>query len=377
MTDPTPDNPARPDPPAARSSAKSAAATDRGNGRAVLVLAFGGPEGPEDVLPFLRNVTTGRGVPDERLAEVAEQYQLFGGRSPLNDQMRALVAALGPALHERGIPLPVYWGNRNWRPHLADTVAAMAADGITEAAVFATSAYGSYSGCRQYRDDLAAARDAVGPGAPALHKLRLFYNHPGFVDPMADALRVGFGAEPGTRGPVTLERGTRLVASAHSIPTAMATGCDYPRQLAETTRLVVERAELVDADGRAAPADLVFQSRSGPPAVPWLEPDINDHLRVLADQGVDRVVNLPVGFISDHMEVVFDLDTQAARNAAGLGLKWSRVPTVGTDPRFVAMIADLVAERFLDAPRLAVGRDGPWPDECPADHCPAPVRRPR
>ncbi|MFV0260664.1 MAG: ferrochelatase [Acidimicrobiales bacterium] len=346
-------------------------------GRAVLVLAFGGPEGPDDVLPFLRTVTAGRGVPDERLAEVAEQYRLFGGRSPLNDQMRALVAALGPALHRRGIPLPVYWGNRNWRPYLADTVAGMAAEGITEAVVFATSAYGSYSGCRQYRDDITAARATVGPDAPTLHKLRLFYNHPGFIDPMADALRVALGAAPGTTGPLTLPPGTHLVATAHSIPVSMASGCEYPDQLAETTRLVVERAEVVDPDGRPATPDPVFQSRSGPPTVPWLEPDINDHLRILAERGATRVVTLPVGFISDHMEVVFDLDTQAARTAAGLGLKWDRVPTVGTDPRLVAMIADLVAERFLHAPRLAVGRDGPWPDECPAGHCPAPARRPR
>lgn len=334
---------------------------------AVLVLSFGGPEGPDDVLPFLRNVTRGRNVPDERLAVVAEQYGRFGGVSPINGQCRELVAALETELARSGIELPVYWGNRNWHPMLADTVARMAADGIERALVFATSAFGSYSGCRQYREDLERARAEVGPGAPELRKLRLFYNHPGFVDPMASNLRDTVDRRP-DHGPVG-GGPHRLVFTAHSIPESMARSCSYPAQLAEAARLVVERAGLGDVAW-----DLVYQSRSGPPSVPWLEPDVNDHLEALADDGVEAVTLVPIGFISDHMEVLYDLDTQAADTAARLGIDLARVATVGTDPRFVAMIRELVEEQLRSTPRLAIGHDGPWPDDCPADHCLAPAR---
>ena len=346
---------------------------------ALLLLSFGGPEKPDDVLPFLRNVTRGRDVPDDRLAEVAEQYELFGGRSPINDQCRALKAALEADLASNTIDLPVYWGNRNWSPYVTDTVAQMAADGVTRALVFVTSAFGSYSGCRQYREDLARAAAAFGPGSPRLEKLRLYFNHPGFIEPMADNVVEAIASlRAATPQQGAGDQPPRLVFTAHSIPTSMATGCDYEAQFHDAARLVVEAAGL-DAGSKPGGEpgyDLVFQSRSGPPAVPWLTPDVNDHLITLSAGGVERVVLVPLGFVSDHMEVLFDLDTQAAETATRLGLRMVRAATVGTDPRFVTMIRELVAERLDEAPRLALGPLGPWPDECPPDHCPPPQRRP-
>jgi ferrochelatase len=331
---------------------------------AVLVLSFGGPEHPDDVMPFLRNVTRGRNVPDDRLAEVAEQYAMFGGRSPINEHGWRLVAALETQLVEHGFRLPVYFGNRNWHPLVADTVAAMADDGIKRAAVFVTSAFGSYSGCRQYQEDMADARAGVGPRAPLLEKLRLFYNHPGFIEPMASQLRSSLQ----TVADIT---STRVVFTAHSIPVSMAQGCDYRHQLEEAAALIADRS------GRPSPTyDLVYQSRSGPPQVPWLEPDINDHLRAIATSGVEHVVVVPLGFTSDHMEVLFDLDTQAAQTAAELGLGCDRIPTVGVDPTYVAMIVSLIDEVVNGAAPVALGNDGPWPTPCPPDHCPAPARRP-
>lgn len=326
---------------------------------AVLVLSFGGPEGPDDVMPFLRNVTRGRNVPDERLATVAEQYALFGGRSPINDQCRSLIEALTTELADHKIDLPIYWGNRNWHPLLSDTVAEMTDDGIKRAAVFVTSAFGSYSGCRQYREDLARASDQVGNRGPELVKLRLFYNHPGFVQPLADNLSQAVAGE-------TIDR--RVVFTAHSIPMSMAQACAYEDQLAEAAQLVMTEAGL---DGQHW--DLVYQSRSGPPAVPWLEPDVNDHLADLHQCGVRAAALVPLGFVSDHMEVLFDLDTQAAATAAELDLDLIRVPTVGTDPRFITMIRQLIEERRSGQPKLALGSAGPWPDECPDGHC-IPVR---
>ncbi len=321
-------------------------------------------------MPFLRNVTRGRGVPDERLAVVARQYALFGGRSPLNDQCRELLAALRAELDTHGIDLPLYWGNRNWNPFLADTVAAMAADGVTEALVLATSAFGTYSGCRQYREDLERAAAAVngdgsGPGAPRMSKLRLFYNHPGFIEAAADRLVAALSGEAPAAG-------DRLVFTAHSIPRSMAAGCSYAEQLSEAAGLVVEAAGWA-----GIPHDIVFQSRSGPAQVPWLGPDVNDHLRALAAAGgTDRVVLVPLGFLSDHMEVVFDLDTQARATAAELGLELVRVPTVGSHPRFVAGLRELIEERLhpAPAPPLAHGADGPGPDLSPPGHSPPPVR---
>lgn len=334
---------------------------------AVLILSFGGPEAPEDVVPFLRNVTRGRNVPDERLAEVAEQYALFGGRSPINDQCRDLAAALAGRLAATGHDLPVYFGTRNWHPFVTDTVRRMADDGIRHAAVFVTSAFGSYSGCRQYREDLAGASDEVGAGAPRLTKLRLFYNHPGFIDPLVDNLAAGLDRQPD-------HSRVRVLFSAHSIPMSMAAACDYEDQLGGAAELIIDRLEA----GRDRPAhDLVYQSRSGPPQVPWLEPDINDHLTALAakDDPPDGVVVVPLGFTSDHMEVLFDLDTQAAQTAADLGLGFDRVPSVGTDPRYVDMIVALVEEIAVGETPVAIGPNGPWPFECPAGHC-APPQRP-
>lgn len=348
---------------------------------AVLLLSFGGPEGPADVMPFLRRVTAGRGVGDDRLAQVAEQYELFGGRSPINDQCRDLLAALQAEFSANSLDLPLYWGNRNWAPLLDDTVAEMADDGITDALVFATSAFGSYSGCRQYKENLLAAAKSVGERAPRLSKLRLFYNHPGFIEPMAYNLAASIAdrAALGDRG---ADRGgsDRVVFTAHSIPESMAAGCDYVGQLNDACALVMEAAGL-----DAQPYDLVFQSRSGPPSVPWLGPDVNEHLEALAAQETSVVYLVPIGFISDHMEVLYDLDTQAAATADRLGLTLDRVSTVGTHPRFVTMIRQLVEERLAvegtaddgqpAKPRLSLGSQGPWPDECAPDHCPAPRRR--
>ena len=336
---------------------------------ALLLLSFGGPEGPEDVMPFLENVVRGRGVPRVRLEEVAEHYRHFGGVSPINAQNRALVDAVRADFATHGLDLPVYWGNRNWHPLVEDTVTAMRDEGVRTALVLATSAYTSFSGCRQYQDDLARARAAAGPGAPELDKLRHFFNHPGFVEPNADAVRAALAAlpEPGA---------ARLVFTAHSIPAAMEvssgpTGHLYSAQLREASRLVAAAVR-----GEGAAFDLVWQSRSGPPSVPWLEPDVNDHLAALARRGVRAVVVSPVGFVSDHVEVLWDLDEEAAGTAHRLGLAYARAATVGTDPRFVAMVRQLVLER-LDpaAPRLALGPMGPSHDHCPAGCCPAPRRR--
>ena len=328
---------------------------------AFLLLSFGGPEHPDDVMPFLRNVTRGRGVPDERLAEVAEHYRHFGGVSPINQQCRDLLAALS-------LDLPKYWGNRNWTPMLADTVAQMRDDGVTSALAFATSAYGGYSSCRQYWEDIAAARAQVGAGAPQITKLRQFWDHPGFVEPHAGAVRAALATlDPARRA------STRIVFTAHSIPVTMANtagpdGGRYTAQLRETADLVHARS------APDLPWDLVWQSRSGPPQVPWLEPDINDHLGVLAEKDVTDVVVSPIGFVSDHLEVLWDLDHEAAETASSLGLGYARAATPGVDPRFVTMIRDLVRERVSGAPAERLGRLPAW-DVCPAKCCPAPQRR--
>ena len=319
---------------------------------ALCLLSFGGPDGPDDVMPFLRNVTAGRNVPDERLAIVAEQYEQFGGRSPINEQNLALIDALRAEFERSGIDLPIYFGNRNWEPYLADTVAQMRDDGVRNALVLATSAFSSYSGCRQYRENLQGAADAVGDGAPALEKLRLYYNHPGFVDAVVDRV-----------GEVHAD-GAHLVFTAHSIPLSMAKWCDYEQQLREIAALVADRV--------GAEWSLAYQSRSGPPQVPWLEPDINDHLTALAEQGIEVVTAMPLGFVSDHMEVKFDLDVQAAETAATVGIDLRRAPTVGTHPAFVTGLRQLVEEKIADGPVLWVGDAGPWPDPCPDGHCLAP-----
>jgi ferrochelatase len=326
---------------------------------ALLVASFGGPEGMDEVMPFLENVVRGRNVPPERLREVAAHYEHFGGISPLNAQCRALTAALRDELDRHGPPLRVYWGNRHWRPLLADTLRQMAEDGVERALAFVTSAYGSRSGCRAYLDDIARARSEVGPGAPAVDKLRAFYNHPGFVEALAE--RVGAAIE---RVPQPRRGEARLVFTAHSIPRAEAAACDYEAQLDETAKLVAS------ALGRNE-WTLVYQSRSGPRGQPWLEPDVVDHLRALAADRARDVVVAPIGFVSDHMEVLYDLDLVARSRAIELGLVMVRAGTVGTHPRFVRMIRELALERMTDAPvRLHLGTRGPAPDVCPPDCCP-------
>jgi ferrochelatase len=330
--------------------------------QAVLVLSFGGPEKAEDVLPFLENVSRGRNVPKDRLLEVAEHYYHFGGRSPLNDQNRQLIAALSKELEHSGLALPIYWGNRNWSPYLTDTVRAMTADGIERAVVFVTSAFGSYSGCRQYLEDIERAHTEVGPGAPQLHKLRVFYNHPGFIACIADRTRQALEQLPHGR-----RSAAGLMFTAHSIPASMAESSPYSQQLTEACGLVA--AEL----GREQ-WQLVFQSRSGPPNQPWLEPDIADALRRFRDAhpvGADVVVS-PIGFISDHMEVVYDLDTEALQVARNLGLNMVRASTPGTHPRFIRMIRELIVERVQGLqPAVAAGSDAA-PDFCAASCCPPP-----
>ena len=319
---------------------------------AFLLVSFGGPEGPGDVMPFLRNVTAGRDVPDARLAEVAEHYYLFGGVSPISAQCRELAGAIGKEFAAGGIDLPVYWGNRNWQPYLADTIRAMADDGITEAIAFATSAYSSFSSCRQYLDDIDRARAAVGPRAPRVVKIAPYYRHPDFIGSFAHAARQALASLPAGAA-----EGAGLVFTAHSIPESMAAasgpdGGAYPAQLAEVAGLVA--AELGRTTWR-----LAYQSRSGPPSVRWLGPDISDCLAELALAGSRAVVVVPIGFVSDHMEVRYDLDVEAAQTAGRLGLAMARAATPGTDPRFVSMISALVRDYAAAGPGDAVDALGP------------------
>lgn len=332
---------------------------------ALLLVSFGGPEGPDDVIPFLENVLRGRNVPRERMLAVAEHYYHFGGVSPINEQNRALIAALRAELAGTGIDLPIYWGNRNWRPLLPDALSQMAADGVRRALGFFTSVFSSYSGCRQYRENVARAREQVGEKAPQVDKLRAFYNHPGFIEPMVDRVSESLAQIPEER-----RAGTKLVFTAHSIPQAMAVGCRYAEQLEESSRLVAEGVG-------AGEHRLVYQSRSGPPTQPWLEPDVCDYLRELAASGARDVIVVPIGFISDHMEVLYDLDTEARQLARELDLNFLRAGTVGTHPRFVRMIRELIVERLdPSTPKLAIGAFGPSHDVCPADCCPSGMSRP-
>ena len=303
---------------------------------AILVVSFGGPERPEDVMPFLENVLRGKNVPHERMLGVAEHYYLFGGKSPINEQNRRLIAALEAELKLHGPNLPVYWGNRNWHPMLADALRQMKADGIHRALAFVTSAYSSYSSCRQYREDIARAQEAVGVGAPVVDKIRVFYNHPGFVEALVDRVNSALAKIPRER-----RETARLIYTAHSIPLGMAQTSDYEKQLRETGRLVAERLGRENKEWQ-----LVFQSRSGPPAQPWLGPDILDYLReIKARGGNSDLVIAPIGFVSDHMEIIFDLDTEARELCAELGLNMVRAETVGTHPRFISMMRELILER--------------------------------
>ena len=351
---------------------------------ALLVLSFGGPEKPEDVVPFLENVTRGRGIPRERLEQVGEHYFLFGGKSPINELNRALIAEIERDLADAGIDLPVYFGNRNWDPYLADTLETMVADGVTRAAVFTTSAYSCWSSCRQYRENLFDAVDQT-PGAPRLDKLRNYFNHPGFLEPVVDACLAALADLPSGGD------AARLVFVTHSVPTEMAETSGppltsgtysrgaYVRQHGSAADVVAARVR--EETGRVHRHDLVYCSRSGSPRTPWLEPDVNDHLEELATDGVSSVVMVPIGFVSDHMEVIYDLDTEAMATAERLGISATRAATAGTDPRFVRMVRDLLveraaAERGEDPDRPAVGGISAWPEVCAANCCPNP-RGPR
>ena len=330
---------------------------------AFLLVSFGGPEHPADVMPFLQNVTAGRGIPPERLERVAEHYYQLGGVSPINQQCRHLIAAIEPEFAARAVPLPVYWGNRNWDPYLRDTLAAMAAAGVGRALAFVTSAYSSYSSCRQYLGDIEAARRHVGTGAPEVDKIRPYFNHPGYVGSFTAAAKAAAASLPDeTAGEFD------LIFTAHSIPADMAAaagpaGGAYQAQLAETARLVAQQA------GFDRPWWLAYSSRSGPPTQQWLEPDVNELLAARAAAGSRAVVVVPIGFISDHMEVKFDLDIEAAGTARKLGLAYARAATPGTDPGFVSMIADLVAERLDETQPAALGVLGAWPGSCPVGCC--------
>lgn len=333
---------------------------------ALLLVSFGGPEGPDDVMPYLENVLRGRNVPRERMLEVAEHYQHFGGVSPINEQNRQLKAAIETEFADHDMRIPVYWGNRNWHPFLADTLRQMADDGVRRAMALFTSAFSSYSGCRQYREDIARAQEEVGDGAPGVDKLRVFFNHPGFIEPMVQLTQKAMSSLDEPR-----RKQATVLFTAHSIPLSMAENCRYEAQLAECSKLVAERAGI-------ASWRLVYQSRSGPPSQPWLEPDVCDVIQELHDTSEVRdVVIVPIGFVSDHMEVLFDLDTEARELCDQLGIQLVRVPTVGVHPRFVSMVRELVVERMEQhADRPALGTLGPSHDVCPTDCCLYTPRRP-
>ncbi len=329
---------------------------------ALLIVSFGGPEGPDEVIPFLENVLRGKNVPRERMLEVAEHYYHFGGKSPINEQNRALIEALREELDRQGIGLPIYWGNRNWHPLLADTMRRMKEDGAKRALALMTSAFSSYSGCRQYREDLSRAAAEIGPEAPEIDKIRVFFNHPGFVEAMVDRVKEALGSIPQER-----RAGCPVIFTAHSIPMAMAAGASYVPQLEEACRLI---AGALGIEGW----QLAYQSRSGPPNQPWLEPDVLETLRRVREAGARDAVVVPVGFISDHMEVLYDLDTEAADVSREIGLNLVRAGTAGAHPRFVAGIVELIRERLEGAEKRSLGAMGAFPDVCPVGCCPAPQR---
>ena len=330
-----------------------------------LLVSFGGPEGPDDVMPFLENVLRGKNVPRERMLEVAEHYQHFGGVSPINEQNRQLLDAIRSEFVDSGIELPIYWGNRNWKPYFAETLRQMRDEGRQRALAFFTSMFSCYSGCRQYRENIIAAREEVGEGAPIVDKLRMGFNHPGFIEAMSERVLEAAASLQLPTAEVT------VFFTAHSIPMGMAENCDYERQLREACRLVAESAGVEHWS-------LVYQSRSGPPQQPWLEPDICDAIAASDDDHkLNAIVIAPIGFISDHMEVLYDLDEEAAAVCSQRGIRMARAGTAGTHPAFVRMIGQLVRERLgITDERLAVGDLGPWHDVCPQDCCLYTPRRP-
>ncbi|MBI1279207.1 MAG: ferrochelatase [Anaerolineaceae bacterium] len=324
---------------------------------ALLLMSFGGPEGMDDVIPFLENVTGGRSIPRERLVEVAHHYELFNGVSPINAQNRALIAALEAEFKTHGINLPIYFGNRNWHPLISDTVRQMRDDGIKRAIAFFTSGFSSYSGCRQYREDIIRASTGV-EDAPTFDKIRMFYNHPGFIRPNAENLQKALDQFPAER-----RADIPVVFTAHSVPLAMAKHSDYEAQLQDACQLVAQQVGI-------SQYQLVYQSRSGSPHSPWLGPDILEYMQTLSIQGYSDLIIHPIGFISDHMEVLYDLDKEAHEKACELGITMVRSATVGTHPTFVRMIRELVTERMTENPnRQALGLRGPNHDICPLDCC--------
>ena len=366
--------------PGARTSTAPAAAAEVRPYDALLLYSFGGPNKPEDVVPFLRNVTVGKGIPDERLEEVGEHYYGFGGKSPINEQNLALKAALEEELADRGIDLPVVWGNRNWEPYTRDAVEQLAEAGAKRAVALVTSAFSSYSGCRQYREDLALTLDARGELGPdgstgiQFDKVRSYFNHPGFAQANVDAVLEAYEALAAKGGDV---REARLVFVTHSIPLTMEAAsrishATYSRQHLDLARVVAE--EVSTRLGHDVEWNLTFCSRSGPPAQPWLEPDVNDHLESLAADDVTNVVLSPIGFVSDHMEVAYDLDTEAMETATRLGITAVRAGTVGTRAPFVKGLVDLVLERAAIArdekfTEAVVGELGPFRSVCAPDCC--------
>ncbi len=358
----------------------------------VLLVSYGGPDGPDDVIPFIENVLLGRKLAREQLEELAEPYMYFDGTSPINEQNRALLAAIidelggtSPAGCEddadrQASHLPVYWANLHWHPFLPDVLRQMADDGVSHALAFATSAFGSYPGCRKYRESIENARLEVGPAAPRVDKLRLFYNHPGFIMSVSDRV-VEALSQIGKQIGKPQNKHIKILFTAHSLPVSIAQSCPYERQVRESCRLVIERLQAcrqLDEAQRQGLADweLVYQSRSGPPQQPWLGPDVGEWLlQHHGNADAKQVVIVPIGFLSDHKEVIYDLDVEVRALCDKLGINMVRAGTVGTHPRFVRMIRELIEERLdPSAARLAIGADGPWADECTEDCCPPPAR---
>jgi ferrochelatase len=346
---------------------------------AILLVSFGGPEGPDDVMPFLENVVHGRGVPKERLVAVAEHYLKFGGISPINTQNKQLISALQSELVARDIHTPIYWGNRHWRPFLTDAISEITAQGHRSILAILTSAYSSYSGCRQYREELAnAIIENNGEALTTIDKIRPYFDSPGFILPFVDGI---VDAANDLHAEDPSRTGLKVLFTTHSIPNSMSASSGppdvqgfeegaYVAQHQNVAKIIIE---LVEARGREVQSwELVYQSRSGPPHIPWLEPDINDAIRRAHDEGFTSVVIVPIGFISDHMEVVWDLDNEALATCADVGIRARRVATPGTDHRFIQSLADLVVEKMGGAPAPALSKIGPWPAPCMPGCCPNP-----
>lgn len=332
---------------------------------AILFLSFGGPEQRDDVIPFLENVLRGKPVPRERLLEVAEHYYHFDGISPINEQCRVLIAALRQELDDNDIRLPIYWGNRNWNPYLNDTLIQMKRDGVQRALTYVTSGFSCYSGCRQYRENIAIALQQPEASGLQIDKLRVFYNHPDFIAVLASQVEMAL-----QQYPEAARQSVHVAFTAHSIPLSMSKTSDYERQLLESCRMVAEQLRLPKHRWK-----LVYQSRSGRPQDPWLEPDIIDYLREAGTSGCNKFVISPIGFLSDHMEVLYDLDDEARRFCDKAGIQMVRAGTPGNHPRFVSMIRKLIEERIHGATRECIGRFPPNHDDCPIDCCPAPTRQ--